>query len=736
MTAFSQDVASLPGETAGYYGSGAAPENEPAVQQYLRIALRWRWIIAGAILLFAMLGLIVTLLMTPMYSAVTTIEISRDSDQVTNFQGVERETTVADQEFYQTQYGLLRARTLAERVAIELRLVDDPAFYEMFGVDVDDPAFELENGRYSAGGRDMRQRVAGETLLDNVSIEPTRLSRLVDIRVSSPDPEFSARVANTWADNFIKTNLERKVEATSYGRDQLQRQLAEFKERLDESQRQLVAYASNQEIINLPAQVAGQGGANTNRSIVAENLVALNAALAKATADRIEAEARYRQVTSGKASGEALTNLAINGLRQKRAELGAKYEEMMVTFEPGYPSAVAMKSQIDELDKAIAREEARIERVLDVSYREARQRELALQEKVGELKDEFLDLRRRSIQYNIYEQEVETNQALYDGLLQRFKEIGVAGGVGVNNIAIVDPARVPEEPSSPNLILNLLASLIAGAALGAVIALALEQLDDAIADPAEVQRRLGLPLLGSVPKVDDQDPAETLLDRKSDLADAYITVQTSLSFATAHGVPRSFSVTSTRPSEGKSTSALSLAATLARTGRKVILVDGDMRSPSVHQLGGVPNTKGLSNYLSGEDDLPSLFFRMEEFNLTAMSAGPPPPNAAELLTGPRLDQMVETLLREFDHVVIDSPPIMGLADAPLIASHVEGIVYVVESHGIKSKIVRRAIDRLRGVKAQIFGAILTKFEAQKSRYGYGYDYGYSYGREKSEAEAS
>src|SRR5690606_7132482 len=201
-------------------------------------------------------GLIITLLMTPQYTAVSTIEISREADQVTNFEGVEREVGVADQEFYQTQYGLLESRTLSERVANELNLTDDQVFFAMFGAP-DTPAFDLADGRYSAAGRAERQRVAGEILRDNLIIEPTRLSRLVDIRFTSPDPQFSTRVANAWADNFIETNLERKVQSTSYGREQLQRQLAEYKDRLDESQRQLVAYASSQEIINLPAEAPG-----------------------------------------------------------------------------------------------------------------------------------------------------------------------------------------------------------------------------------------------------------------------------------------------------------------------------------------------------------------------------------------------------------------------------------------------------------------------------------------------
>ena len=729
---FSDERRDMPPVVSDRYPVGQEAAGKPILEQYLRIARRWRWVILGAVASCILLGLIVTLLMTPQYTATSTIEISREADRVTNIEGVEREASVADQEFYQTQYGLLRARSLAERVASELGLVDDPDFFEMFDFDgSENPAFQIANGRYQAQGRPVRQREAATILLNNISIEPTRLSRLVDISMTSPDAVFSARVANSWAENFITTNLERKVQATSYGRDALQRQLTNYKERLDESQRRLVAYASSQEIVNLPSEAGGAGTSTQERPIVVDNLASLNSALNEATAERIAAEARFRRGGASGSSAEALRNTAINNLRQRRAELSAEYEQLMVRFEPGYPQAEAIQSQIAELDRAIAREEARVSNSVQAEYRQAEAREQALRQRVNALTQEYLDVRRRSIQYNIYQQEVDTNRALYDGLLQRFQELGVAAGVGVNNIAIVDTADVPEKPSSPRVLINALISILAGIGLGGALAFALEQLDEAIADPSEVQRQLGLPLLGTVPKTsEDEPPREALLDRKSELVDAYIAVQTNLAFTTEHGIPRSFSVTSTRPAEGKSTSSLSLATMLARSGKRVILIDGDMRSPSVHHLGNVDHSHGVSNFLAGDDDYQGSIFRMEDLGFDAMSAGPIPPNAAELLTGDRMKKLIELLHQQYDHVVVDSPPVMGLADAPLIAGHVEGVIYAVESHGIRSTQVKTALGRLHAAHTRIFGAVLTKFEARKANYGYGYEYGYGYGRDK------
>lgn len=713
--------------SASFFPSHSEAGMKPVLRQFLAIAMRWRYVILGAVAACFLIGLITTLLMTPQYTASSTIEISREADKVTNLQGVEQEAGRSDQEFYQTQYGLLQSRSLAERVAAELKLIDSPKFFEMFDVGGNNPAFTRNNGRYPASARATRQRIAGEILQKNLSVEPARLSRLVEIRFTSPDAAFSAKVANAWANNFIETNLERKIQATSYGRNLLQSQLAQLKVRLDESKRQLVAYASAAKIISLPA---GDDKTSSERSIVVDDLAALNASLAQATAHRIQAEARYRQQNGRDGvSSAALNNSTISSLRQRRAELAVEYERLMTQFEPGYPAAKAIQAQIDQIGRSIANEEARVTSSLLSDYRQAQDQEQALQVKVEQLKGDYLDLRRRSIQYNIYQQEVDTNQALYDGLLQRFKEIGVAGGVGVNNISIVDLAQVPKAPSSPKLMLNLALAILAGLALGAALAFGLEQLDEGITDPAAAKRELGLPVLGAVPKIDGS-PKNILLDRKSDLVDAYLAVQTNLAFSTERGVPRSFSVTSTRPVEGKTTTCLALATTLARSGKRVILVDGDMRSPSIHHLGGVGHERGLSNFLAGEDNIDSLVFPMNDLGFTAMSAGPLPPNAAELLIGDRLTHLISNLLETYDHVIVDSPPVMGLADAPLIAAKVQGVVFVVESHGIRTGLVRDALGRLTAANVRIIGSVLTKFDAKKAHYGYGYgyEYGYRYGR--------
>lgn len=721
------------GGYAGQWAPASGSSEIPLLTQYLRIAMRWKWVIIGATLGAFLIGLIATMLMTRQYTAATTIEIAREADRVVKVEEVERSSSSADLEFYQTQYGLLKARSLADRVARELKLADDPRFFESFGIELEGSGLFVDNSNRPLGlaGRDRRMKMASNILLGKIGVTPIRASRLVSISFTSPDPDLSQRVANAWAKNFIDSNLERRFERNSYARKYLEDRLVQLRGKLEESERNLVGYAQAEKIITIPS--GGDGNTTIERPIAADDLAIINTELGAATADRVRAESRMRQAGRGGAVSEALANNAIGILRQRRAEVSAEYSKLMVQFEPGYPAAEALASQIAQLDRSIAREESRVRDTLSTEYRQAVARENALRAKVEGLKSGLLDLKRRSVQYNIYQRDADTNRELYDGLLQRYKEIGVAGGVGSNNVSIVDRAAKPDGPSSPNLIFNLLLSILAGLGLGALLALALEQIDEAINDPGEVERKLGIPLLGAVPKTNDVEPVDALQDRKSSIVEAYLSVQTNLEFATAHGAPKSLAVTSTRPAEGKSTSAYALSLSLSRARRKVILVDGDMRSPSVNGLFGIKNEQGLSNFLTGSNNLPDLVLPTAIEGLSVMTAGPQPPNAAELLTGDRLRDLITELLKTFDHVVIDSPPVMGLADAPLIASQVEGTIMAVESGGIRSSLVRTAIGRLKSANAHILGTILTKFESKRAHYGYGYDYGYGYGEKKASA---
>lgn len=721
-------ISSIVGSTAASRGS-----NLPVLQMYLKLLLRYRWIIAGAAAAAMLLALIVTLMLDKQYSASVELEIAREDANIVNIQGVQPEGGSLDQEFYQTQYGLLESRSLIERVIDDLDLVDDVDFLERHDA-IEGELFatnaRLPNDRES---RRERERKLVEVLSDNVDITPERASRLVRITYTDSDPVMSARIVNGWAEAFIQTNLERRFEATSYAREFLEQRLAEVRDRLNESERRLVDYAAQERIINLEEET-GQNNGRVRRSITAVDLGNLNDALGEARSDRIAAEAAYQRArsTSGSATGDSLSNVGISTLRQKRAEVEAEVARLRSLFGPEYPALVSLEAQLEGLSQAIGREEGRVLRTLRTNFETTVAREASLEREVDSLKGDMIDLQRRSIQFNIYQRDVDTNRELYDGLLQRYKEIGIAAGVGTNNVAIVDAAVVPEEPSGPRLLLNLLLGLLAGTGLGVALAFALDQLDETISDPSDVESVTDLPLLGTVPSTEDDDAVEAVSDPKSELTEAYLSIATSLRFATDHGIPTAFAITSSRPSEGKSTASLGLALTLARQGRRVVLLDCDMRNPSVHKLFGAKNVVGTSNLLAGEDVLARALNETMHPGLSAIYAGPQPPNAAELLSGEGLTRVLEMLQGSFDNVVVDSPPVLGLADAPLIAGRVDNILFVTEAHETPVRVVRNALDRIENSGANVLGLVLNKLDRNKIQYGY--EYSYAYGSAATHAE--
>lgn len=696
--------------------------SESVLSQYLQVLLRRRFIVLAAAALGLLAALFITFTTTPLYRSTASMEIAREAARVVDEGEVAPSAQIMNQEFYQTQYGLLKSRALAELVVRKLRLGENETLLHGYGGGV--PAVAAR----SRAERESRERRAAGIVQQNLKVLPVRSSSLVNVSFDSPDPELSARVANAIAENHIAANLARRFDASSYARRFLEDRLAQLRTRLEESERALVGYAGRERIINLDSPAtdsAGEGAPAAGQSLVAADLAAINAALTAAKTERATAKARYDQARRGGGGTESLTDPALIQLRSTRAQLSGEYSRQLATFKPDYPTMVALRQQIDEIDRQLSRQSGGVISALRANYEAAVQRENNLQSQVDGLTEGVLDLRRRSIQYNIYQRDADANRELYEGLLQRYKEIGIAGGVGANNISVVDRAMPADAPFTPNTWLNLLLGLLAGLLLGGLLAFLLEQLDESIIAPHDLEKKLGVPLLGSIPRVaDNVDVLATLEDGKSPVSEAYLSVQTALRFATSHGVPRALLTTSARAAEGKSTTSIAVARNLASLGKRVVLVDADMRNPSLHRLFGVPNHQGLSNALAGSDDLRPLLQDGKHERLSLVSSGPIPPNPAELLAGPRLSQVIARLLEQADHVVIDGPPVMGLADAPLIASYVEATIFVIAAKETRTKAARVSLRRLADVHAHVIGAVLTKFDARQIGYNYGYDYDY------------
>lgn len=691
----------------------------PMLLRCWQLALHHRWVVLGIISACVVAGLVITLLMAPRYTARTELEISREQKQITKVEGLESDQAGQDNEFYATQYALLKARPVAEKVVRELRLGRDANFFSAHGYDgmLDRPDIKSEPAS--------ADRAAVGLLLKNVTITPLRTSRLVDITYTCRSPELSAKIANAWARAFIASNIDRQIASTADARQILERRLETLRERLESSERQAVTFATKNNIVALDQTRDESGRTQAQRTLAAVNLEQLNQSLARAIEARVQAESRLR--STGELGTESISNITLASLRQNRAEAASEYAKLMVQFEPEYPAARGLAEKIKSLDAAISRETKRISGSRGQEYQEATALENELKAKVADLKGSLDTQQRASIQYSVFLRDADTNRQLYDALLQRYKEIGVAGMVGASNIAIVESAQVPSSPSAPSLMINLVLAIMAGGVLAALTVFALEQIDEGIRSPAQVQSDLKVPLLGTIPTAEEEFEAE-IRDIKSLVYEAYFSVRSNLSFATSHGIPRTLMVTSSRPAEGKSSTALALAVVVGRTDRKVLLVDGDMRSPSVHGNVGLENNLGLSNLLSSHDDWRPVIQETSLKNVYVLTSGPTPPSAAELLSGDRLPALMSEWATEFDHVIVDSPPVLGLTDAPLLARVVEGTIFVVESHGVAVRAVRASLDRLRMAHARLFGAVLTKVSERRAGYGYGGGYGYGYGR--------
>jgi len=684
-------------------GGGLARAFDPA--EILRILLKWKWLIVAALVLGPLLALAASLAMSPKYQAVSQIQINQEDPVVVPGAASAKPLLINGQEFLATQIGLLKSRALSLRVVDALRLANNPEYVGQTGSAAE------------------RRDLATERVRSQLLIEPVRDSRLVNINITGTDPVLAARLADAYAEQFISSNLDREFEATAYARKFLEERIGSTRARLENSERELVDYASRQGIVELGS--GGEGGGQS--SIEASTLVDLNKALGEARNQRILMEQRYRRAGGTAANSDAVNNPLLQDLTGKRAEAQAEYQEKLVVFLPGLPAMVALKERISSLDRDIARIRGSVGTASRLEFEGAAAREAELQARFDAMKGKVLDLRSRSIQYTILQREVDTNRALYDALLQKYKEVGVGNGVGTNKVAVVDRARVPQAPVSPNILLNVLLGLIAGLLIGVGGAFLIEFIDDTIKAPEDVRTKLHLTLLGAMPMGEERFMDE-VADPKSDLIEAAHSLRTALQFATGHGMPRTMLITSSRPGEGKSSVSLALATSLALLGRKVVIIDADMRKPTFY-VGNASrkDTPGLSNVLSGELLLDAVTHESHIKHLSIVPAGPIVPNPAALLSDGGFANLLEMAQQRFEFVVIDGPPVMGLADAPLMGSVVEGTLIVVEASEVHRSTVLTAVARLRAANSRLLGAVLNKFESRRAGYGYGYSYSYDYG---------
>jgi len=696
------------------------------IVEFLRIVIGRKVLILTVMAACLSIATLRTYLTTPLYSASIRLQIETKAATVVEGGQVEPIDN-AGADFLRTQLALLQSRALAERAVSLARLGDDADFFK-----ARESAFAaalklLLSARSEAASNSTaseRETAAVPILMENLVVRPIAGSRLVDVLYSDPSPERARKIADAIGEAFIASNFDKRLQASVHAKLFLEDQLGQLRLRLEDAEKSALDFAAKEEFVVT----------NDKASISEANLGAANAALGGLVAERIKAEQLWRQVENVEAVDlpQFLLNPVIQGLRASRKSLETEYKEKLETFKPSYPAMVQIRQRLQEIDRQVANELKVIKGSYRGAFEQAARQQSEMEARIETLRLETLDLQKRSIRYNNLQRETATTRRLYEGLLQRYKEIDVAGSIGASNIFVIDKAVLPRTPSSPNLGHALLLALGVGVFGGVGAAYLLERLEDTVRTPAQSEQLTGLPTLSIVPLSDRSMPAEhALSEPTTGLSEAYRSLATTLQYATDEGLPKSLVITSACPGEGKSLTSLAIARNLGAIGLRVLLIDADLRNPSLHRKLGADNAFGLSDVLRARTTTPGVFQDCGLENVTFMASGPLPSHAADLLAGPRLRPLLTSAAQSFDITIMDAPPVMGLADVPILAGAASATLFVIGSGQSRPGQIEAALRRLHLARCAVLGTVLTRFDGRDD--GYGYEYAYRYGAQTSEA---
>jgi capsular exopolysaccharide synthesis family protein len=752
-------------------------ETKPVVLDYWRILVKRKWMIFASALAVTAAVAIKTWTEIPIYRATATILI--DPEQVDylpykdTFQQEAQDDWLSG-EYIETQIRTIKSLTLATRVIKALNLEshlgpvkeESPSSHSKIYAWVMSVISPKRNGQANASNDPAENQYSpsAPSLSANLQATPVRGSRLIQVSFSSPDPALTATVANTVCAQYIEYNMEARYRSTQTATEFLTKQLVDLKANVEKSEEELLKFGQQMDIVTLD----DKGG-----NAISQKLIDLNTALTHAQMDRLEKESTWRIVQDSLPGfPDSLRSPGMTVLENSLAQLQQEEATLSVLYKPGWPDLARVQRQREEVERQLVEARKRAVKDIENDYSAAVAKETTISQAVAAQAAESMKLSQNSIQYNILKREVETNQQLYNGFLQRLKEAGISAGLKSSNIRILDAAVVPGTPETPDKPRSMFYGVMGGLFCGMLLAFFFEYLDSSVKSPDDVDRFIKLPTLGVIPSpasLSSTSSHRLLVARgnnglsgasrvelvafqnvKSIVSEAYRNTRTSVLLSSgASRRPKSLLITSSWMGEGKTTTSLNLAITLCQTGEKVLLLDCDMRNPNLHRILDLGHSAGMSEYLSGNADLSGngdlspLVQETSVPNLYIIPGGHTPPNPAELLGSERMKDVLALSNGHFDHIVIDSPPVLSVADARILAPVVDGVILVIKGGETPKQAVQRCKRLLQEVNANIIGTVLNCVDVRSadylyySRYYYRYGYyrRYGYGSEKDAKES-
>jgi polysaccharide biosynthesis transport protein len=719
------------------------PGQDSALREYLRVLIKRKWLVLSCLAIIFGVVALATMRSTRIYDAVGSIAINKTDPAILNLKdsGNNGAADYYDPTDLDTEVRILKSDLLALQVIKQLNLDKQPEF----GGAGEGPsdALSLTTDALQPDSEKTTALLDGFKGGIRVALVPN--TRIIEIHYRSPDKNLAANVVNTLINTYIEQNFKTRFESTMQASDWLSKQLVDLQMKVETSQEKLVQYQKQHEIL----------GIDEKQNITTSKLDELNKELTSAESDRMERESVYRLVQSGDpdtaaaAATSAGAGNASSGLmekmREQQADLKIQIAQLSTQFGTSYPKVVQLDTQLKEVDAQLQLEMTKVVSRVRSGYLAALQHETMLRQALDNQKQEANKLNESAIEYSLLKRDVESYRTLYEGLMEKLKEAGVTAGLRSNNIRSVDKARVPTYPSEPNVPRNLTFALALGLSTGIGLAFLLEGIDNTVRTPEQAQAISALPSLGMIPLgsksgmeaaakrltvASSREAVELVTQSRpqSQMAESYRALRTSLLLTSLGGPPKVILITSALPQEGKTTTSINTAIVLAQKGTRVLLIDADLRRPSIHKTLGMGPKTGLSNVLTGNATLQQGVVRSNILpTLFVLTAGTPPPNPAELLASSNMKDILAELREQYDHIIVDTPPTLSVTDAVVMSTRADAVVLVIRSGQTTKQALRRARDLLMQVNARVAGVLLNAVDLTSPDYYYYYEYQGKYG---------